>query len=96
MRMMLRVKVPVEAGNRAIADGSLEVTIGSVMENLKPEAAYFMPDGGQRTALFFFDMTDASDIPPSVERLFQDLNASVELTPAMNLDDLQTGLGKLS
>ncbi len=96
MRMMLRVKFPVEAGNRAIADGSLEATIGSVMENLKPEAAYFMPQDGQRAALFFFDMTDAADIPPTVEPLFQKFNASVEFSPVMNLDDLQTGLGKLS
>ena len=95
MRMMLRVKVPVEAGNRAVTDGSMEAAIGSVMEALKPEAAYFVPHDGQRTAMFFFDMTDASDIPPIVEPLFQKLNASVEFAPAMNLDDLQTGLGKL-
>ncbi len=96
MRTMLRVKIPVRDGNAAIADGSLPATIETIMESLKPEAAYFIADGGQRTALFFFDMADASDIPPIAEPLFQGLNASVEFVLAMNLEDLQTGLGKLS
>lgn len=42
MRMMMKVTVPVEAGNRAIADGTLPKTIEAAMESLKPEAAYFV------------------------------------------------------
>ena len=95
MRMMLRITIPVESGNTAIRDGSLPATLKSTMEKLKPEAAYFVAQDGERSAMFFFDMDDSSEIPPIVEPLFQNLNASVQLAPAMNIDDLQAGLGKL-
>jgi hypothetical protein len=39
-----------------------------------------------------FDMQDPSQIPPTVEPLFQGAEASVHLTPVMNRDDLQSGL----
>ena len=39
MRMMLRVSIPVEAGNAAIKDGSLPRAIQATSERVKPEAA---------------------------------------------------------
>ncbi len=95
MRTMMRVTFPVEAGNRGIADGSLPKALESVMESLKPEAVYFTPTGGERSAYVFFDMTDSSDIPTIAEPLFQKFNASVEFAPVMNAVDLQAGLAKL-
>lgn len=50
MRMMLKISIPVEAGNNAIKDGSLPSTIQGLIERLKPEASYFFPEDGQRTA----------------------------------------------
>ena len=95
MRTMMRLTIPVEAGNRAIADGSLPKTLESLMESLKPEAVYFTPMSGERTALFFFDLADASDMSAISEPLFQKFNASVEFAPVMNAEDLQAGLGRL-
>ncbi len=95
MRTMMRVSIPVEAGNRGIADGSLPATLKTAMERLKPEAAYFVTNAGQRTALLFFDLADTSDIPSVAEPFFANLDASVEFSPVMNLDDLQAGLAKL-
>jgi hypothetical protein len=95
MRTMMRVTIPVEAGNRAIADGTLPKTIEAAMESLKPEAAYFVDTGGKRSALLFFDLADASDIPSIAEPFFQNLNASVEFSPVMNAEDLQAGFGKM-
>ena len=92
MRMMLRVLMPVEAGNAAIKDGSLPRAIAALVERLKPEAAYFFPDEGKRSALYVFDMQHASEIPPLVEPLFLGMNAEIRLTPVMNFDDLQKGL----
>lgn len=92
MRMMLRVKMPVESGNSAVKDGSLPRTIQALLERLKPEAAYFFPDEGKRSMLIVFNMQDASQIPPLVEPLFLGMNASVTLTPVMNAEDLQKGL----
>ena len=58
------------------------------MSKLKPEAAYFFPDHGLRSAMMFFDMKDASEIPAVVESLFAGLNARIQLVPVMNADDL--------
>jgi hypothetical protein len=95
MRVMLRARIPVETGNQAISDRSIQQKMQSIMETLKPEAAYFVPDGGQRTALFFFDMQDSSQLVTTSEPLFMGLNASVEVMPAMNADDLQRGMSAL-
>jgi len=92
---MLRVSVPVEQGNRAIKDGSLAQTFQSAMQELKAEAAYFLPIDGKRTALIFFDLKDSSDLPRIVEPLFGNLNAAIEMTPTMNADDLEAGFGKM-
>lgn len=95
MRTMLKVRFPVEASNRAVKDGALEKTVGKMLEQLKPEAAYFFPDGGLRSALFVFDLKDPSDIALTAEPFFSALNAEVSLVPVMNADDLKAGLGKL-
>jgi hypothetical protein len=92
MRMMLRVTIPVEQGNKAIKDGSLPEIMKSALDNLRPEAAYFLPDSGIRTALIFFDLKDPSQIPVIAEPLFMGLNAAVEFVPVMNADDLRAGL----
>jgi hypothetical protein len=94
--MMLKVTMPVEAGNTAVKDGSLPRAIQALMEQVKPEAAYFYPADGKRTALFVFDMKKPSDIPAIVEPLFMGLNAAVTLTPVMNAEDLQKGLGAIA
>ena len=92
MRMMLKVQVPVEQGNAALADGSLPQTIQRLAETVRPEAAYFAVMDGKRTALFFFDMTESSQMPVIGEPLFGGLNASLELTPVMTQDELQRGI----
>ncbi len=92
MRMMLRWTVPVERGNEAIKDGSLARTLESLMEELKPEAAYFWPEAGERGGMMVFDMTDPSQIPQIAEPLFLNVDAAVELAPVMNADDLKKAL----
>jgi hypothetical protein len=88
MRMLMKVLLPVEAGNRAIADGSLAKTIQSILEEQKPEAAYFVAEGGKRTGYLFLDLKNASDLPGLAEPWFLAFNASIEATPAMNVQDL--------
>ena len=96
MRMMLRWTVPVERGNEAIKDGSLARTLESLMEELKPEAAYFWPEAGERGGMMVFDMTDPSQIPQIAEPLFMNLDAAVEFLPVMNADDLKQALEKVA
>jgi hypothetical protein len=96
MRTMIRIKVPVEAGNRAFQDGSLQQTIMDALQRLKPEAAYFFPDHGVRSALMVVDLKESSEIPTVVEHFFSRLNAAVEVFPVMNAEDLKEGLAKVA
>lgn len=92
MRMLLKARINTEKGNKAIQSGELEKTLMAVLEDLKPEAAYFVADGGERCALIFFDMQDASAIPRACEPFFLEFGAHVTLQPAMNANDVQTGI----
>ncbi len=93
--MLLKAQMDTEAANRAIADGSLPEAMERVMDALQPEAAYFAPLDGKRTALIVFDMKDPSQIPVVSEPFFKVMNATVEFTPVMTREDLATGLGQL-
>jgi hypothetical protein len=89
MRCLLKVALPVEEGNAAISDGTLGKTIESILNDLKPEAAYFAEDNGARAAFLFFNLENSSQIPAVAEPWFLAFNAQVEFHPAMNLADLK-------
>jgi len=88
MRFLIKVSIPVEAGNAAAKAGKLGATIQSILADLKPEAVYFTDDNGQRTGFLFIQMQDASQIPAIAEPWFLAFNASVEIHPVMVPDDL--------
>ena len=88
MRVLLKVNMPVEAANAAAKAGKLGSTIQSILEDLKPEAAYFTDDRGQRTGYLFLDLKEASQIPSICEPWFLALNAAIEIHPVMIPDDL--------
>jgi hypothetical protein len=96
MRMLLKITIDTEAGNRALQDGTLQQVIESTMGRFKPEAAYFTTVDGHRGGYIFFDLQDASQLPVLSEPLFQRLHAKVELQPVMTPEDLQRGLQQLS
>jgi hypothetical protein len=95
MRMLMKVQMDVAAGNRAVESGALQGTVERMMRELEPEASYFGPLDGKRTALFVFDLEDASQIPPVAEPFFSALEATVELIPVMTGEDLAKGLAAL-
>jgi len=88
MRMMLKVSMPVEAGNAAVLNGTLGKTIEKVLGEIKPEAVYFVAENGERTGLIFFDMKESSQLPAIAEPWFLAFNARISLQPAMTPADL--------
>ncbi len=92
MRIMVKFSVPVEAGNAAIRSGKLEKVFEQLLEDLKPEAGYFYPGGGERAGFFIVNMEDSWQVADTVERFFFGLNAKMELTPVMNGEDLHKAL----
>ena len=88
MRFLIKVNIPVEAGNAAAKAGKLGETIQSILAETKPEAAYFTDDSGQRTGFIVLDMQDASQIPAMAEPWFLAFNASIEIHPVMVPADL--------
>jgi hypothetical protein len=94
--MLVKVSMPAEPGSAAVRDGRLPKVMGEQMDRLKPEAAYFFAEDGQRTALFVIDMKDPSDIPSVAEPFFTELHAKVDIAPVMNADDLKKGLAKIA
>ena len=89
MRMLMKVSMPVEPFNAAVRDGSAGAKMGRILAELKPEAAYFIEDGGKRTGILIVDLAGPSGIPALAEPWFLTFNASVELKPVMLAEDLQ-------
>ena len=94
MRTLFRATFDVEASNAAVKDGRLEKLLQTTVERLNPEASYFFAQDGKRSCFFVFDMKDSSDIPAIAEPFFMEVNATVELQPVMNADDVRAGLEK--
>ncbi|HLV64226.1 MAG TPA: hypothetical protein VKY73_00370 [Polyangiaceae bacterium] len=94
MRVLMKVSIPAEAGSRAIAEGKLLELVTGFLDRAKPEAAYFLPEHGKRTAMFFLDLERPDQVPELAEPFFANLGASVEMTPAMNAEDVKAGIRK--
>lgn len=95
MRTLMKIKLDTEAGSRAIQDGTLPRVMQQTLSELQPEAAYFGPEDGVRTAFIVFDLKDPSQLPALTEELFSQLKATVEMFPVMDQADLQKGLQQL-
>ena len=92
MRMMIKFALPVEDSNDAIRSGKLQKVFQQLAEELKPEASYFFPTGGERGGFFVVDMRESSQIAEIAERFFFGLNAKIEFVPVMAPEDLQKAL----
>ena len=88
MRFLVKVNIPVEAGNALAKAGKLGSTIQSIVADLKPEAVYFTDDNGQRSAFLFLEMQNGSEIPAIAEPWLLAFNASIEIHPVMVPEDL--------
>jgi hypothetical protein len=92
---MLKARLDTDKANRHIQQGTLGPMMKSVMEELKPEAAYFTLENGKRTSYLFLNIQDASELPKIVEPFLLALGAEIEVTPAMNPEDLGKAMASI-
>jgi hypothetical protein len=86
--MLLDVKIPHEAFNAAVRDGSAGEKLRRILEATKPESVYFTERNGQRGATMIVNLDDPSKIPTFAEPWFLTFNADVEFRVAMTPEDL--------
>lgn len=88
MRFLMKVTMPLEPFNQYVRDGSIGARMGKILEEIKPEAAYFTADKGMRGGTLIVHMDDMSQIPSLAEPWFLMFNANIEVHPAMTPADL--------
>jgi len=97
MRFLMHISLPAEKFNEALRDGSAGKKMTRILEEAKPEAAYFTSKDGKRGGYIVVNILHASEIPGLAEPLFLNFNATVEFLPAMVPEDLQkAGLDELA
>lgn len=96
MRMLLNIRIPHEPFNTAIKAGTAASTMGRILEETKPEAAYFTEQNGTRSAVLIVNVESPSQIPSLSEPWFLSFNADCEFRIVMSPDDLkEAGLDEL-
>ncbi len=88
MRMLIDVKFPIEPFNTLIRNGTAGQKIQQILEDLKPEVAYFSERNGKRGGIFIVDITDPSQVPAIAEPFFLTFDATVEFHVAISPEDL--------
>jgi hypothetical protein len=96
MRTLMKITIPIEAANQAVADGSAGRIVQGALETLRPEAAYFYPSDEGRVILLVLDVKEVSDLPRIGEPFFKGFQARVTFTPVMNAQDFRDGMIKLA
>lgn len=96
MRILLHAVFPHEPFSTYVKDGSIGGKMKRILDDLKPEAAYFTEFDGRRSALLIVNMDDTSQIPALAEPWFLTFNADCHFHPAMVPEDLaKADLGAL-
>ncbi len=95
MRFMMKVVMDTDTFNELSRQGEASAMLESILNEQKPEAAYFVAEYGQRTAILFVNFDDPSDLAMIAEPWFMAFNASIEIQPAMTPEDLAKAGGHI-
>ena len=96
MKMLLTVEFPLEPFNSLVRNGNVGEIIGSILQSIKPETAYFTEQEGKRGGIFVINVNDPSDVPFYAEPFFLNFQASCKFRVLMSPEDLQkAGLEEL-
>ena len=94
MKFLLRLHMPTEHGNKLLQDPNFLKKMEGLLNQIKPEAVYFAPIEGERGIYMVVNIPSADMIAGISEPLWMTLNCKLDLTPLMELSDLQKGLQK--
>jgi hypothetical protein len=96
MRMMMLFECPVEPFNTLVRKGTAGSIIMKILDDIKPEAAYFGERDGKRGGVFIVNVANPSDVPKLAEPFFLNFDASVQFRVCMVPQDLaQADLGAI-
>jgi hypothetical protein len=87
MRMMT-VELPIEPFNSGVRNGAAGATMKKILDDIKPEAAYFGSQNGKRGGILIVDVAKPSDIPKLAEPWFLNFNAEIDFRVVMTPQDL--------
>jgi hypothetical protein len=92
MRFLISARVPTERTNALIQEGRFPQTFQSVMEDLRPEAAYFTDMDGARGAYFVVNVEEPSELAHKTETLLQGLGAEIRIRFVWTPEDVQEAM----
>jgi hypothetical protein len=94
VRIMITFSINPEKGDQLIKEGRIGETMGSILDELQPEAAYFTDVEGTRGGFLVVNMEDASQMPAMTEPLLLGVGATVHMQPVMTAEDLRGPAGE--
>ncbi len=89
MRCVVHVSFPPEPFNQAARHGTAGRTLRQILDEIKPEAAYFTTMDGRRGAILVVDLKEPSDMLRLAEPWLLSFNAIIEIQPVMTLQDME-------
>ena len=96
MRMLLSVEIPHEPFNTLVRQGKAGEILKRILEDIKPEAAYFTEQDGTRGAILVIDVREPSRVPSFAEPFFLNFDADCRFRIVMSPEDLgRAGLEEL-
>ncbi|MGA2754418.1 MAG: panthothenate synthetase [Terracidiphilus sp.] len=88
MRMMMQVEMPLEPFNTEVRNGTAGLKMMKILDEIKPEAAYFGERDGKRGGILIVEVAKPSDVPRLAEPWFLNFNAEVKFRVVMSPEDL--------
>jgi hypothetical protein len=88
MRMMMLVQCPIEPFNSLVRNGTAGQKMKQILDDIKPEVAYFGEREGKRGGILIVNVDSPSDVQRLAEPWFLSFSAEVEFRVVMTPEDL--------
>lgn len=96
MRFLLTVEFPHEPFNTLVRKGEADKVMNRILDDIKPEAAYFTEQDGIRCGIFVVNLQKPSEVPRFAEPFFLNFNADCKFRIVMLPEELrEAGLEQL-